>query len=108
MLEGDRLRLESLVVRAGEGRFTASGTLPLGRAGTAQISWRAEKLGILERPDMRLVRRRRRATYDGERVSLKGELRADRGHFEFERDRLPTLGDDVVVLGQERPPPKAR
>jgi translocation and assembly module TamB len=47
-------------------------------------------------------------TYDGERVSLKGELRADRGHFEFERDRLPTLGDDVVVLGQDRPPPKAR
>ena len=109
VLEGDRLRLESLVVRAGEGRFTASGTLPLARSGTAQISWRAEKLGILERPDMRLVTSGEGdLTYDGERVSLKGELRADRGHFEFERDRLPTLGDDVVVLGQDRPPPKGK
>ena len=109
VLEGDRLRLESLVVRAGEGRFTASGTLPLGRAGTAQISWRAEKLGILERPDMRLVTSGDgELTYDGERVSLKGELRADRGHFALERDRLPTLGDDVVVIGQQRPPPKGR
>jgi translocation and assembly module TamB len=109
VLEGDRLRLESLVVRAGGGRFTASGTLPLARAGTAQISWRAEKLGILDRPDMRLVTSGDgELTYDGARVSLKGELRADRGHFQFERDRLPTLGDDVVVLGQDRPPPKAK
>lgn len=109
VLEGDRLRIESFVVRAGEGRFTATGTLPLGKAGTAQISWRAEKLGILERPDMRLVASGEgELTYDGERVALKGELRADRGHFEFERDRLPTLGDDVVVIGQDRPPPKGR
>jgi translocation and assembly module TamB len=109
LLEGDRLRIESFAVRAGEGRFTASGTLPLGKAGSAQVNWRAEKLGILERPDMRLVTSGEgEVSYDGERVSLKGELRADRGHFEFERERLPTLGEDVVVLGQERPPPKGR
>ena len=109
VLEGDRLRIESFAVRAGEGRFTASGTLPLGKAGSAQISWRAEKLGVLDRPDMRLVTSGEgEVTYDGERVSLKGELRADRGHFEFERERLPTLGDDVVVIGQDRPPPKGR
>src|SRR4029453_16828181 len=47
-------------------------------------------------------------SYDGTRVALSGELRADRGHFEFERDRLPTLSDDVVVLGQNRPPPKGK
>jgi translocation and assembly module TamB len=109
VLEGDRLRIESFALRAGEGRFSASGTLPLGKAGGAQINWRAEKLGILDRPDMRLVTSGEgQVTYDGERVSLKGELRADRGHFEFERERLPTLGDDVVVIGQDRPPPKGR
>ena len=109
VLEGDRLRLESLMVRAGDGRFTASGTLPLAKGGAAQLNWRAEKLGVLERPDMRLVTSGEgEVTWDGERFALKGELRADRGHFEFERERLPTLGEDVVVLGQDRPAPKGR
>lgn len=109
VLEGDHLRIESFTVRGGEGRFTASGTLPLGKAGSARIRWRAEKLALLDRPDMRLVTSGEgEVSYDGERVSLTGELRADRGHFEFERDRLPTLGEDVVVLGQDRPPPKGK
>ncbi|HEU5175832.1 MAG TPA: translocation/assembly module TamB domain-containing protein [Burkholderiales bacterium] len=108
-LEGDHLKVESFSVRGGEGRFSATGTLPLGAAGTARIAWKAEKLGLLERPDMRLVASGEgEVSYDGTRVALNGELRADRGHFEFERDRLPTLGDDVVVIGQDRPPPKGR
>jgi translocation and assembly module TamB len=108
-LEGDHLNVESFSVRGGEGRFTATGTLPLGTAGTARIAWKAEKLGVLDRPDMRLVTSGEgEASYDGTRVALVGELRADRGHFEFERDRLPTLGEDVVVLGQDRPPPKGK
>jgi len=108
-LEGDRLSVESFSIRGGEGRFTASGTLPLGTSGTARIAWKAEKLGVLDRPDMRLVTSGEgEVSYDGARVALKGELRADRGHFEFERDRLPTLGEDVVVLGQNRSPPKGK
>src|SRR6185436_13501427 len=54
-LEGDHLNVESFSVRGGEGRFTATGTLPLGTAGSARIAWKAEKLGVLDRPDMRLV-----------------------------------------------------
>jgi len=109
VLEGDRLRIESFAVRAGEGRFTASGTLPLGTAGTAQISWKAEKLALLDRPDMRLVASGEgEVSYDGTRVAVKGDVRADRGHFEFEPERLPTLGEDVEVLGQKRPPPKSK
>ena len=108
-LEGDHLNVESFSIRGGEGRFTASGKLPLGTAGTAHIAWKAEKLGVLDRPDMRLVTSGEgEVSYDGTRVALKGELRADRGHFEFERDRLPTLGEDVVVLGRNRPPPKGK
>ena len=40
------------------------------------------------------------ASYDGKRIGLTGDLRAERGHFELARDRLPTLGEDVVVLGR--------
>jgi translocation and assembly module TamB len=100
VLEGDALKVESLAMRGGEGRLTASGTLPLGLDGAARLAWRAEKLALLERPDMRLVASGEgEASWDGERVSLAGDLRADRGHFEFARERLPRLGEDVVVLG---------
>ena len=111
MLEGDRLRVESFSVRAGEGRFTASGTLPLGTRGHARsIDWQAEKLGAARSPGHAPggLRAKAKSSYDGKRVALNGELRADRGHFEFERDRLPTLGDDVVVIGQDRPPPQGQ
>jgi translocation and assembly module TamB len=112
LLEGDSLKLEELALRGGEGRFTASGVLPLGLDGTARLQWRAQKLTLLERPDMRLVATGEgAASYDGKRVSLSGDLRADRGHFEFARDRLPSLGEDVVVLGDSRlrrTTPKAR
>jgi translocation and assembly module TamB len=107
LLEGDSLKLESLAARGGEGTLSASGTLPLGLDGTARIAWRAEKLTLLDRPDMRLVASGEgEASYDGKRAALSGELRAERGHFEFTRERLPKLGDDVVVLGQPVAPKK--
>jgi translocation and assembly module TamB len=77
--------------------------LPLGLDGTARLEWRAEKLHALSRPDRRLVvSGEGEASWDGKRAALKGDLRAEHGHFEFERT-LPTLGDDVVVAGREAP-----
>ena len=100
-VDGDHLRLESLTVRGGEGSFSASGVLPLALEGSARVAWRAEKLALLERSDMRLIASGEgEASYDGKRIGLTGDLRAERGHFEFARDRLPTLGEDVVVLGR--------
>jgi translocation and assembly module TamB len=109
LLEGTELRLESFVARGGEGQLSAKGTLPLAAAGTASVSWRAEKLTLLDRPDMRLVASGEGdASYDGKRVALKGDLRADRGRFEIARERLPGLGEDVVVLGGDPPRRKGR
>jgi translocation and assembly module TamB len=108
-LVGDSLRLESLSMRGGEGSFTASGTLPLRPATPARLKWRADKLTALERPDMRLVvSGEGEASYDGTQAWLMGDLRAERGHFEFQRERLPTLGDDVVVLGRPSRPVKGK
>ncbi|HVJ11386.1 MAG TPA: translocation/assembly module TamB domain-containing protein, partial [Burkholderiales bacterium] len=103
-LEGDSLRLDSFsIVGDKGGRLTASGMLPLGLDGTARLEWRAEKLHALSRPDRRLVvSGEGEASWDGKRAALKGDLRAEHGHFEFERT-LPTLGDDVVVAGREAP-----
>jgi translocation and assembly module TamB len=103
-LEGDSLRITQFSIQGGEGRLTASGSLPLQlAAGGARLAWRAEKFGLLERPDMRLaVSGSGEAALVDKRVSLSGSLRADRGYLELDQQRLPKLGDDVVIVGQER------
>jgi translocation and assembly module TamB len=107
-LEGDTLRVEQASIQGGEGRLTASGVLPLALAkGGARLEWRAEKFGLLQRPDMRLV-----ASGSGEaqivdkRLSLSGTLHADRGYFELNPGRMPKLGEDVVIVGEKAPGPR--
>jgi translocation and assembly module TamB len=102
-LEKDVLRVEQFSIQGGEGKLTATGSLPLRLAeGGAHLSWRAEKFALLQRPDMRLV-----ASGSGEakivekRLSLSGALRADRGYFELDKGRMPKLGEDVVIVGDK-------
>jgi translocation and assembly module TamB len=107
-LENNQLQVERFTIQGGEGRFSASGTLPLRFAeGNAKLAWQAKDFSLLERPDMRLVTSGEgEAGFDGRRLSLSGELRAERGHLEIERERIPKLGEDVVIVGQTRAPPK--
>ena len=59
---------------------------------------------MLNRPDMRLVvSGKGSASFDGKKLGLDGELRADSGHFEVAGGRLPELDDDVVVAGRSAP-----
>ena len=104
-LEGDRLRVERFSIQAGEGTFTASGTLPLRLTEGAKLTWQAKNFAVLERPDMRLVATGEgEAGFDGKRLLFAGELHAERGHLEIERDRMPKLGEDVVIVGEPRKP----
>ena len=103
-LERNALHVRELSIQGGEGRFSASGTLPLAFAeDAARLDWQARNFTVLERSDMRLVASGKgEAQFDGKRLSLAGELRADRGHVELARERLPRLGDDVVIVGEPR------
>jgi translocation and assembly module TamB len=109
-LQGDTLQVERFTIQAGDGTFTANGALPLRlAAGNAKLAWQAKSFNLLERPDMRLVASGQgEAGFDGERLLLAGELHTERGHLEVERDRIPKLGDDVVVVGAPRAPPKEK
>jgi translocation and assembly module TamB len=102
-LEGDRLRIVEAAISGGEGRFSLRGTMPLRLAeGGTALEWQAERFQVLNRPDMRLVvSGNGNASFDGKKFGLKGALRADRGHFEVRGGRLPTLDDDVVIVGQK-------
>ncbi|HXZ85423.1 MAG TPA: hypothetical protein VEI82_08035, partial [Myxococcota bacterium] len=55
-LDGDRVQLTELTIAsAGGGSFAAQGTLARGEGERAALTWRADKLALLERPDQRLV-----------------------------------------------------
>ena len=105
-LAGDSLEVEKLSVTAGEGTFTASGTLPLrfAEGSSAKLIWQARSFSLLERPDLRLITSGEgEAGFDGKRLAFSGELRVERGHVEYETQRVPKLGDDVVIAGEKRP-----
>ena len=103
-LEGDRLRIVEAVITGGEGRFSLRGSMPLRLAeGGTALEWQAENFRVLNRPDMRLVvAGQGSASFDGKKLGLAGELRAENGHFEVRGNRLPELDDDVVVAGRGR------
>ncbi|HEX7055452.1 MAG TPA: translocation/assembly module TamB domain-containing protein [Burkholderiales bacterium] len=103
-LEGDRLRIDKLSLRGGQGTFSAEGTLPLRLAdGNAKLAWHARRFTVLDRPNLRLVASGDgEAGFDGERLVLSGALRADRGTLEYAPERLPRLADDIVIEGQPR------
>ncbi|HKY03110.1 MAG TPA: translocation/assembly module TamB domain-containing protein, partial [Burkholderiales bacterium] len=62
------------------------------------------RFGLLNRPDMRLtLSGQGHGDFDGKKIALRGELRADSGYFEFGDDQLPRLSEDVVVVGRKRP-----
>ncbi len=109
-LAGNELHVSQLAISgAAGGSFTAQGTLASGEAQRAAITWRAEKLVLLNRPDQRLVLSGQgAAAMDHRRLSFSGALRVDSGFFSFEAVSLPQLGDDVVVAGREPPAPRER
>ncbi|HMA89794.1 MAG TPA: translocation/assembly module TamB domain-containing protein [Burkholderiales bacterium] len=101
-LDGERIQLTELTIAsAGGGSFAAQGTLARGESERATITWRADKLALLERPDQRLVLSGQgAAVMAGRRLSFSGSLRADSGFFSFDTSALPRLGEDVVVVGR--------
>jgi translocation and assembly module TamB len=103
-LENDLLQVEKLSLNGAQGTFFAEGSLPLRMSdGNAKLAWHARRFTVLDRPTMRLVASGDgQATFDGKKLSLTGQLRADRGSLEYAPDRLPKLGDDIVVEGEPR------
>jgi translocation and assembly module TamB len=98
------VRIESFSIRGGDGILRAQGTLARTGFDEASLDWRAEKFMALARPDRRLiVSGKGNAALRGGKLAFTGALRADEGAFELATTTLPTLGDDVVIVGREQP-----
>ena len=103
-LRNDELKVSELMLTAGGGQFTATGSLPLRRdlAGSSTLQWKADKFTLLNRPDQRLVLDGSGVlTWEAKRIALTGSLRAEEGHFEFATKDTTSLGDDVLVKGRQ-------
>jgi translocation and assembly module TamB len=97
------IRVESFSIKGGEGVFHAQGTLARAGFSEASVDWRAEQFAVLRRPDRRLVvSGKGNAALKGGKLAFTGALRAHEGLFELATAELPTLGDDVVIVGRER------
>jgi translocation and assembly module TamB len=114
---GGQLALDEFSFQAGDGRFTAAGTVAAttGSSGFAaasasgtDIAWRADKLRVTNRPDLRLiVSGAGRLSVQEGHLLLSGALKADEGRVDFDRASGARLGDDVIVAGREPRPPAA-
>ena len=85
-LDDRAVTVSDLSFAAGDGRFVASGTLPAagtGDATGARLTWRAEKLRLLNRPDARLaLSGAGTLAVEQKRLVLAGALRADDGRMD--------------------------
>ncbi|MEY2653959.1 MAG: hypothetical protein RLZZ524_987, partial [Pseudomonadota bacterium] len=100
--DGSRARIDTLSLRAGEGRATATGELTLGESPRLTLQARAERFAALQRVDRRLVvSGDALLKLDGRGTALTGSLRADEGRIDFSNDDAPSLADDVDVQRPE-------
>ncbi|HEU4430115.1 MAG TPA: translocation/assembly module TamB domain-containing protein, partial [Myxococcota bacterium] len=101
-LAPDELFVENLSFAASKGTIRAHGSAPLDGS-PATLTWEADHLRVLDRPDRNLeVTGKGSASLGARHLALRGELRANRGYLEVPRTQQEKLGDDVVVLGSER------
>lgn len=102
-LAGDRLQLRELSLKSGAGRLTVSGEAYL-QQGVPHVTLAlvADKAELISRPDRTLtVSGTTTASVEATQLRIKGKLLVNRGMIELPKADLPTLSDDVVVLGRE-------
>ena len=107
-LESGKLLLDEFSIAAGEGTFSAQGTLVATAASgaTPKITWQAKQFRAVSRPDMRLIvgGNGTLTLVDG-KIDLMGNVKFDEGFVEYQQTAGGTLADDVVIVGRPRPPP---
>ncbi len=113
--DGKLITIEQFSIAGGKGTFSVTGTIPVAaiadptRGRAAQVKWLADHFQATNRPDLRLV-----TSGEGTvgvahgQIALRGDLHIDEGRVEFEQRKAGKLGDDVVIVGREQPPPQKK
>lgn len=104
-LQGQRWHIDSLRFRR-SGTVTLSGDIGLINSSSPDVNVTAvfDRYNTLDQPNRRLTLSgdAKMLYTEAQGVTLTGTLRADAGHFGFQKGSMPTLSDDVVILGREK------
>jgi translocation and assembly module TamB len=98
-LQGERARIETFRLRAGEGTLDLTGEGRFGDAPGAQLQLVAKRFALLARVDRRIAASGQASMrLDAVSIALDGRFAVDEGLVDFTRGDAPSLGDDVEVL----------
>lgn len=103
--EGRRWLIDDLIFKRKDGQVALRGMINLvGTTPDVDVTANFNRYAILDQVNRRLtLSGQSRLLYSlRQGVTLSGELKVDQGHFGFPKAGMPTLDDDVVVLGREQ------
>ncbi|HEY8606121.1 MAG TPA: translocation/assembly module TamB domain-containing protein [Noviherbaspirillum sp.] len=107
-VDNNVVELREVVFHGGDGTLRATGSIPVGGDGSGlNASIVADRLQLLASPTGRLTvsGQAGAATVDGQTL-VSGKFTVDRALFSLPEKSAPKLGDDVVVIRSDRPPPE--
>jgi translocation and assembly module TamB len=100
--QGSQLRIRTLRFPSPDGQLTASGLVDLAdRQPSADIVVKAERFAVLDRSDRRLrISGESRVGWREGLARITGQFKVDSGFIDIGSTSMPTLSDDVVVVGR--------
>lgn len=108
-VSGDQLQLQRLRFEGADGNVQADGWLRLASGEMSMdLKLAADKLAVFNRPDRTLVLSGSSTLVrDAKRFEFDGKFRANRAVIELPSLDTPTISEDVVILGRDKPKPAA-
>jgi len=104
-VSGDQLQLQKLRFDGADGNVQADGWLRLANGDMSMdLKLAADRLQVFNRPDRTLVvSGNSTLVRDAKRFELGGKFKANRASIELPSLDTPTISDDVVILGRDKP-----
>lgn len=100
--EHSKLLIKQSAWKGGEGYLKASGLMTLAKAKPMiSLDWTADKFTAISRSDrLLLLSGSGKTTLAEELLTISGDFTVNKGLIELANEDAPSLGDDVIILGQ--------
>lgn len=100
--DDNQLKIEQAIWQGGSGNLSANGTVLFEQGNPkADITWIADEFTLLSRADRLIVMSGTGKTSLADNLlRIQGKFNVNKGLIEMAQEDTPTLGDDVIVLGE--------
>ena len=106
--DNDKLVISQAAWKGGDGYLKSNGSMMLAKGKPViDLVWTADKFTVISRADRLLILSGSgRTTLAEDLLSISGDFMMNKGLIELANEDTPTLGDDVVILGQSASNPE--